>query len=86
MSDFEQVFFNCKCSFFSLVSSTIIGLVIFAVEYDSDYFALKWSYAFGWESALCMFAALIFSIIAILRKRRDEKDRFSRYKGPLSYH
>ena len=72
--------------FFILVSSAIIGLAIFAVEYDSDYFALKWSYALGWGSALCMFAALIFSIIEIAHKRRDREDRFSRYKGPLSYH
>ena len=54
-----------------LVISTIIGLAIFASEYDNEYFALKWSYAFGWGGALCMFAALVFNIIGASREKRD---------------
>ena len=46
-------------------------MAIFASEYDNDYFALKWSYAFGWGGGLCMFAALVFNIIGASREKRD---------------
>lgn len=49
---------------------TITGLAIYATQYDNNYYTLKWSYALGWGATLCMFAALVFTIIDIDRKRR----------------
>lgn len=55
---------------FILVLFTITGLAIYATQYDNNYYTLKWSYALGWGATLCMFAALVFTIIDIDRKRR----------------
>ncbi|XP_002155456.1 uncharacterized protein LOC100211234 [Hydra vulgaris] len=48
----------------------LVGLSIYATQYDSNYYSLKWSYAFAWGGIMCMFAALVVTIINIDIKRK----------------
>jgi len=51
---------------------TLVGLAIYAMTFDDNYYGLKWSSALAWGSTLCFLASFVFTLIDLDRKKPAE--------------